>query len=294
MKNNVIKFKNTYLTFVNYKEPLLKVEIGNGFGYYGTILISLDNKLIMCHMCGKLFKDSGRHIMSKHKIGLKEYRLKYQLSPMTSLLSESERIRRKELMVDRFENMSETEKEEYKQRAIAKWKEYNRNRPIPKKQPKLSLETKNKRGTCPAQLLDKIRQVKKELQHIPSLQEFMKTTGGQRYKHLIFNTFGSWNNALKQLNYKTIEPKMRYNQEYVKEELIGYLKAFYKRYHRPPTGSDFKRGILPGRKTYWKYFGGLTLAHKEAGLPYKFWRLKDEKIKYPLTNIKSTYRNENH
>jgi len=273
------------LTLVNYKEPLKKVKRGEGYGYYGTILVSLDSQLIMCHICGKLFKDAGRHILSKHKIGLKEYRKKYQIAPTTSLISETERIRRKELLMDRFENMTAKEKAEWKRNAIARWEEYNRNRTIPKKQPKLSLETKNKRGTCPSQLLDKIRQVKKELNHVPSLKEFIKATGGQRYKHLIFTTFGSWNNALEQLNYKTIEPHMRYSQEYTKEELVGFLKAFFRRYNRPPTGSDFKRGLLPSRETYWRYFGGLTLAHKKAGLPYKFWRLTDEKVEYPLTKL---------
>lgn len=38
-----------------YKLPLKKVE--EGFGYYGAISLTADNKYIQCHVCGRLRKN---------------------------------------------------------------------------------------------------------------------------------------------------------------------------------------------------------------------------------------------
>jgi len=267
-----MELKDQNLTLLHYKEPLKAIPKKEGYGYYGTILITLDKTLMQCHVCGELRADVGRHSLNKHKISVSDYKDKYQLARKTSLISESERIRRKTLLLNRFDNMTKEEKEAHKQCALKGWREYNRNRKTPKKQPKISLETKNKRGTCPDQLLAKIQEVKRKLKKTPSLKEFIKETGGQRYKHLIISEFDSWNNALKKLGEKTIEPNM-FIQKYSRKDLIGYLKAFYKKYRKVPTNSDFKRGIIPSKQTYWKYFGGIDQARKKAGLPYKFWRI---------------------
>jgi hypothetical protein len=143
----------------------------------------------------------------------------------------------------------------------------------------------NKRGSCPEQTLAHIKAVKKKLGHVPSKREFIKEMGTQRWFHFALWHFGSWNEALRHLGYKPIDAPMRYQKEYSRTALIGFLKAYYKKYKKVPTRSDFRRGLLPSRGTYWKYFGGLTLAHKAAGIPYKFWRLKDEKVQYPLVKM---------
>lgn len=60
------------------------------------------------------------------------------------------------------------------------------------------------------------------------------------------------------------EPSNMYSdKEYLKE----CLRRFYKKYGRVPTAADLSHNCeYPGRGTYFKYFGGLDNALREAGL----------------------------
>ena len=131
------------------------------------------------------------------------------------------------------------------------------------------METKNKRGVCPDQLLAKIKEVAEKVGHTPSLVEFIEVTGTQRFKHLIFKTFGSWKNALKMVNLQPKEKRMGRYIKYSSEELLEYLVIFAQENLRIPTSTDCRRGLLPDSAVYTRRFGSLPKARELAGV-YNF------------------------
>jgi len=219
-------------------------------------------------VCGKLFQDLGPHIRTKHKIDVKEYRTQFMLAKKSSLISETRRLQLKNNTIKWLEGMTEDERNEIRTRSLEKARQYWSEHPW-REQPKIALETKNKRGTCPQQLLEKIREIEERIGHTPSLKRFVYETGGQRYKHSIFTMFGSWNAALKLLGCTDITPaRTRYSEHYTKEELIGYMRAYFKIHKKVPTNTDFKRRLLPSRSVYYKNFGSINEARRMASIPY--------------------------
>lgn len=259
-----MKLLDNNLTIKNYKEPLLPILKKDGFGYYGTLIASKDGQTIQCHICGKLFANLSSHVRQAHKISIPDYREKFQLAYSTALVSENERMRLKECTLAWLNSLTEKQKEAYKRKA-------RKNQKIKSTpQQTIRLETKNKRGTCPDQLLQKIKDVAKELNHTPSLGEFIDVTGTQRYKHLIFKTFGSWKNALGMLK---MQPKTNANKggrrRYGDEELLEYLSLYAQENLKIPTATDCKRGLLPDYYAYIRRFGSFEKARELAGV-YNF------------------------
>lgn len=266
-----------YLTLKHYKEPMRAIPKSEGFGYYGAVLGSLDGKYIQCHICGNLYGELLPHVRMAHKVSNQEYREQFQLAGSTALVSEEQRELKKQRALEFFKSLTPEQKEAMKRKArqnFLKWKEESGDKgframvahPI-------KLETKNKRGTCPDQLLDKIRQVKEKVGHTPTLREFIIETGGQRYKHLIFQTFGSWNNAVKMLGFTPNENKGFKGERrvYKREELLEYLRIFAEENRTVPTATDSKRGWIPDLYVYKRHFGSLENARQEAGI-YDFLR----------------------
>jgi len=137
------------------------------------------------------------------------------------------------------------------------------------------LETKNKRGTCPDQLLQKIKDAKKSLGHTPSKKDFIDYCGGQRFVHLIYKTFGSWSNGVKMagMQQKEVLKKGKPRKpNYRKEELLEYLRIFYEENGRPPTETDTRRGLIPDSIAYRRIWGGMPAARLAAGITEKVGR----------------------
>lgn len=231
-----------------------------GFGYYGAIQVTKDGNGIQCHVCGKLFSDLNSHIRNKHTMSTSEYREQYQLARSTALISEKERMDRKDRTIAWLKTLSKRELAEM--RAAGSLAAKKRR----KKQPKESLETKNKKGTCPQQILEKIKEVKKKLGHTPSLAEFIDVTESQRYKHLIYKVYGSWNNALKILGIYEKKSHARKGKRHTRsnEELLEHLVIFAQENQRTPTHTDAKRGLIPDDKIYKRRFGSLQKARELA------------------------------
>ena len=272
--NNVpdrIAYKDTFLTLKNYKTPLREIE--NGYGYYGALLSTIDGSGVQCHICGELLSDLSGHIRIHDKITVPEYREKFMLSVRTALISEDERLVRANRTIKWMKShknkkwqdtATEAEKKaHYKRMNEARWA-FKRG---------LSLETKNKRGTCPDQLLDKILEVAHNLGKTPTVIEFIDETGGQRFTNLINKTFGSWSNALKEANlelHKQVHNGGRHKFEhegrgYSDDQLLEYIRIFAEENRRIPTQTDCKRGLLPEYSCY-KRFGGLPTAREIANI----------------------------
>lgn len=262
MKNKLIPFKDTFLTFKNYKEPLDEIPKDRGYGYYGVLLGTIDGEYVQCHACGELFKELPHHFKKKHNMDVEEYKKEYCLSPNTALVSEDERNRRKDRFLLWLQTLTEEEKRDYRIFQRNKLKKASKKRG--KFQPKLTLETMNKRGSCPTQLLQKIKDVSEKIGRTPSKNEFIDNTGGQRYVHLIYKIYGSWEKAVKLAG---LMPKERIKNGYKKysdDELLEYLKLFAIENNKIPTYTDFARGLLPTYETYIRRFGSIEKARQLA------------------------------
>lgn len=273
VENGIVKFGDNLLTLKNYKEPLRRIETTKGYGWYGTLASTVDNKYIQCHICGELKSHLPGHIFGKHKMRIIEYKDKFGLSHSTALISEQQRNEQKLRYLENIKNMTDEQRDNLKKNLMEGHKHRSKN------QPKSSLEQKNRRGTCPDQLLDRIKKVSESLGRTPSLVEFMEETGGQRYKHLIFKTFGSWKNAITRIGLDLKVPNIsrkggnRYDREY----LLDMLRLYAEENRKVPTFSDSKRGLIPDYKSYIREFGSIETARQEAGV-YDFIDQEDIKI----------------
>lgn len=272
-------YSNKDLTVKNYKEPLREVE--GGYGYLGTVSQTVDGELIQCHICGKLFRKLGPHIYNSHNnMKAVEYKDKFKLSKKTPLMSDNAKHDAKIAYLARLKTMSKEEKEHFilknRNRAKSLSKKNIRKR-IEKHghvyQPKESLEAKNKKGTCPDQLLNRIKQCAEKLKKTPSKKEFIEHEGTQKYMHCIYRTFGSWLNAVKLAKLKPAESTQSagnkntdLNRKYSEEYLIEIMRIFTEENQRIPTYTDFNNGLLPDYACYTRRWGSIRMARSAAKL----------------------------
>lgn len=256
-------FKGALLTLYNYKLPLRKIP--DGHGYYGTLSVTTDGRGVQCHICGRIMSSLGFHINNEHQLSAQDYKKKFQLGPKTALISENTRkvmqekgLRQHLAHPEIVEEMSKIKK------------------PNPAKGWKKSLEQRNREGTCPDQVLDKIKECKEKLGRQPSIVDFMNfCNGSYRYIHLIREMHGSWNNALRMLGMQPLpvgatygKPRDHY-QRHTKESLIQCLKDYQQVSGKIPTSSDCRRKLIPDYHTFRRHFGSLTEARKAAGIMEK-------------------------
>lgn len=234
------------LLYRNYKEPLKKVE--QGYGYYGTVATDDTGNRLQCHICGELFEQLGPHIFQSHGMKVADYKLKFQLNRTTSLVGED--VRRK--LIKNYQNYSQ---------AVADTLKKGRSAPKTKRDNKWRLEQKNILGTCPDQLLDKIKKLSIRLGHTPSNGEFRRFYKG-KYSTSILNTFGTWNAAIELAGLARNE-----GSKYSDEVLLSFLQNFYQQHNRVPTTSDFNRNYLPSSRLYIYRFGSLNQARMAANIP---------------------------
>lgn len=251
----------------NYKEPLRKIPKGKGFGYYGAISNTKDGDGIQCHICGKFFMHLSGHLFHKHKINTRKYKEKFKLALSTPLTCDNYREELKLKELERIKNMTPEEKAEYKKRSILGMEAKKRTH---YHSVKISLETKNKRGVCPDQLIQKIRDCSQFLQKTPSKKEFITFCGNQRYTHKIYDTFGSYTKATEIAKLQPITKRkgLPFQRAWSEEELIEYLRIFYQQTGKSPTQTDWYSHDLPNYQTYIRVFGGIRKAREAAEIPH--------------------------
>lgn len=241
----------------NYKEPLTPVQ--DGFGYLGTLAARDDGSALQCHICGAEKMSLALHVRNAHKISADEYRQRFELSPRTSLVSPELSLSIGRRFALWKERASKEEKDDAELRRIKSAKPTYRNWT-------LSLETRNKRGNCPEQLLDKIRTLAVELQHTPTVTEFTNHYNGVYYS-TIMRTFGSYKEAVRRADLAPVIAKKKVSQTYYTPDmLLDYLKQFKTVHGRTPTSTDCRRGLLPRSDHYSKRWGSFSEARKAAGL----------------------------
>ena len=247
-----------------YKDPLTKNE--SGFGYLGCILQFKDESKIQCHICGKMFGNLGCHTSQAHKIKSKEYRKKFSLCWNTKLVSNKTRNN----LISAYLSHSKANRDEWRKKAYEAYlkSDFKKFSSTKGKKFEMSMEVKNKRGSCPDQILEEIKKYHQETGKVPSQNDFIsKFPIGKRYTRLAERTFGSWGKAVEAcgLEKRRIgkgEYKPEYDRETLKEIIINVSKSK----GRVIRYSDLLMGELPHYTTYTRHFGTLEKARQESGV----------------------------
>lgn len=239
---------DTPVQYYNYKEPLRKFE--DGFGYIGTLAANKENTHVQCHFCGILYKALSGHIGHVHGLTAREYKEKLELSMGTALVAETTRV--KQVLSNSVSEYVKTRVDESKFRLDLYRRRTNNTS-------HWSLERRNKLGLCPDQVLDKIRNVIKELGRTPTIKEFIEHSNGYE---TILTLYGTWNNALEMIDVTPVR-----SRNIPDDKLIKYMQDFFNTHGRTPSTSDFKRGLIGYRNLYGKRFGSLNGARMIAGIP---------------------------
>lgn len=236
------------LNYEPYKEPLATVE--DGFGYWGALGTTEDGELLQCHVCGKMFVNLGVHAVQMHGLNKQDYRTKFKLAKETPLISPKLRER----LIEASQNVS-AEVKLQRLLTLKKGREMSKSHHWQK-----SLEQKNREGTCPDQLIQKIQDLAALKGSAPSLVEFKGHYSG--LVGIVQTTFGSWNNAVTIAGLETSRGGRK--PQYSKPILIDMLKTFREQNNRRPYSSDMARGFIPSHWTFIKHFGSFSNALKEA------------------------------
>lgn len=282
--------------YYNYKEPFRKFK--GGYGFMGALAYSKDKEKIQCHFCGEFFSAIRvSHINSCEGVKkyekknntlietMEDYKKAVGLNLSAVMVGEATRERlvknamTPSMKAKRAKLLSKEEMEKRKKELIENNKKRRGN--------KMSLEYKNKKGTCPDQLLDRILHCKKEIGHVPSKREFYKFYKG-KYLGAIYATYGSYIKAVELTGNTPRAKTYKGNFKYTDKELLGYLQRFVEINKRLSTYSDHERGLLPGYDTYIKRFGSINLARKQAGLP-SMYRVGPFRIIYDYADCDEKY-----
>lgn len=253
------EYDGDILLYENYKEPLKPIEKNKGYGYYGTLAMTADRDFIQCHICGNLYMNLGVHLRL-HKVTARRYREIYGLSDSTALLSEPQRekmqaaaVSRRELSTPGLPIWLQEYNKKVQTGEVVHHGNNGRNGWV--------LEKRNKEGTCPDQVLEKIRELADSMGRMPTSEEFDKHYE-KRYMSAIIYQHGSWTEAVHKLGKRTAAELRQPDSE----QLLEDLRAFQKKHKRIPMTSDFNRGLLRDKGVYHRLFGTLNNARIEAGM----------------------------
>lgn len=260
-----------FVTLYNYKEPFMPFE--NGYGFYGTLLFDGKTDNVQCHLCGGWFNYLPHHLHKEHNMNANDYKTKVGLGMSSALLSESARANLIQRGLEkRLKNLRPNRKHSDETREkIKKNNKEGFNR----------MEYKNKFGTCPLQLLDRLNALAKKLGRTPGTREvgFMDT---------LRKVFGSYKEACRRAKLEIRKPGaniVRRNRTiFTDEQLIESLRFFKERENRYPTSSDAERGLLIAkselyRKRFKKWGNALDIAFPDDDIQENKKKAREEKIK---------------
>lgn len=218
-----------YVTFYNYKEPLMRYE--QGFGYVGALVFDGETDKVQCHLCGEWFAYLSPHIFHVHNMKTAEYKNEVGLLQTTALISETmrEKLIHSGLnkRLQNLRNWKGKHHSEETKRKISETLKANAHKE----------ETLNIRGTCPAQLIDRLQKKYAanpenwRIQNIKGIRKSLK------------KVFGTVKQACLAAGVPYMEPcknwKPKGPTKHTRQEAIDFVKQFIIAYKRAPVRGDF-------------------------------------------------------
>lgn len=241
-----------FVTLYNYKEPFMRYE--KGYGFWGVLLFDGKTEKVQCHLCGEWMQYIGNHLHKEHNMTAADYKRKVGLRQNTALISE--RLREK---------------------LIAASMEKRKANLVPggKKTPEMiekirktlkdtRAESQNDKGTCPLQLVDRLRKLHDKLGRTPHTDEI-------GFYQTLVKVWGSLQDACiaagipyrkpgQNIKHHTLGVKELYS----KDQLVILMRSFREKHGREPSPSDARRNLLPAYNTYKNKFGSWKKAKQLA------------------------------
>ncbi len=153
-----------FVYFYNYKEPLMKFDKGHGF--LGTLAFDGDTDKIQCHLCGEWYGNLPPHLVKEHNIRAPAYKEIVGLNQTTALINEN---MRKKLIASGMDKRLQNLRQNGMGKGTTRSKEVRAK--ISATLKKNTPEMQNLRGTCPVQLIERLRNKYFELGRTPLHKE---------------------------------------------------------------------------------------------------------------------------
>ena len=215
-----------YVNFYNYKEPLMKFE--DGYGFIGALVFDGETDKIQCHFCGEWFVALGNHLKKEHNMNASNYKDAVGLFQTTALIGEKFRAK---LIANGLANRQKNLRPGTKQSKETREKIRNTLKKNGEKP-----ESMNLRGTCPAQLIDRLKKLYEEQGPRFKLKEIP-------FRVTLKKTYGSIKNAceIAGVPYRESGQNLDYGHviKYTEEKAIDFIKEFLVRFNKEPTRQDF-------------------------------------------------------
>lgn len=223
-----------------------------GHGYQGVLLFDSKEDTVQCHFCGGWFNFLPRHVHDVHKMKARQYKEEVGLLQSTALLSESMRERLLRNIDTRKKNLvpGGRQKKETIEKIRTTIKKNLHN-----------AERRNRLGTCPAQLLDRIRKIAEKKGRTPTHREIAT------FRQTIELVFGSVEEAFRQASLPRRTPGVNVNHrskirdlEGERRRLLEEIREFRNIHGRLPHFSDCSRKLLTDYQTFKRRFGSFRKA----------------------------------
>lgn len=244
-----------FVTLYNYKEPFMPYQ--GGYGYEGVLLFDGIEDRIQCHLCGGWFEYLSHHLHGEHSMTARDYKSQVGLAPTTALISEKYRAKLIQAGTDkRMKNLRSPKSVSAATRkkisdGLKKWA--------------ASREKENKMGTCPEQLLQRVRDKFEELGRTPTQKEL-------KGYDTIRKVWGSYRRACEMAGIPYREPRTGrirpQNYKYSEEEIVAWIVTYVDKNGKLPAVAVWNRmgSKVADRFGGWKYLCDKAL---KSGAKYK-------------------------
>ena len=228
------------------------MRFDEGYGFQGVLLFDGKTEEVQCHFCGQWFFYLPKHIRKEHNMTAAQYKEQVGLRKSACLLTESTRERLIAVgMENRLKNLRPggKKKKAVREKIRATLKNVTR-------------QAQNERGTCPAQLIQRLRAVTDKLGRTPKVCEVP-------FHGSLKTVFGSMERALRLagLERRKVGHNIKHHDGYLKstdKELIALLVNFKEVHGREPSMSDYNRRLVRNPNLYKRRFGSWSKAKEIA------------------------------
>lgn len=215
-----------YVTLYNYKEPFMKFR--QGFGFMGVLVFDGETDKIQCHYCGEWFENLSHHLHREHNMKASEYKEAVGLLQSTALLNEEQREKLIQAKID-----NPTKNFNFSRKGVPISEETKKK--ISEGLKKNPIEKQNRWGTCPLQLIDRLKKLHDKLGRTPRMCEI-------GFIEAIENVYGGMKQAcaIAGIPYRKPSETVTKRIKYTKEEAIKWIRNFYIDTARLPISKDYQ------------------------------------------------------
>lgn len=259
-----------FVTMYNYKEPFMAFEAPSwnsdkGHGFTGVLLHDRNTDTIQCHLCGKWFESLQAHTKKEHGVKPNDYKQLTGLAKRTVLLNEAQRKVLIENGIKYSGNLRPGGKHTEEQKEKIRASLIKRGG---------TMEKKNEEGTCPAQLISRLKKLYEQLGRTPTDSEVT-------FHQTLRKVYGTMEEACRiaEIPYRPSGKTIHTREKYTKVFCIKFLKDHYEKNHKFPSAIWFKENNESGLYRATNRHG-VKFLYKEALRDAGVFRTTDLRVHY--------------